>query len=90
MKFSLFKQTEAEVFKTPPISDKTITLTSLGRNKAEDMSVKAPFSDVLSGLLECGGTCTIKELSEQSGYPTSKVHNLCKSLERSNYIKCLP
>ena len=66
--------------------DLTVSLTPLGKQKAEKFSLEGPKFDVLASLLE-EGTMTLSELSSKTGMSVNKLKEVCKSLAASGYIK---
>lgn len=67
-------------------SDITITLTPIGKEKAEKFSLSGPKFEVLASLLE-EGTMTLAEIAEKTRMNAYKVREVSKSLAASGYIK---
>lgn len=87
MGFHLFRKKEPDMIKSPPSHNISITLTQTGREKAEAMSLKSPYFEVLCGLLEAGGTANYSELATQTHWPVTKVEAIAKDLGKSGYVK---
>ena len=66
--------------------DTSITLTPVGRQKAEQLSLEGPKFDVIATLHE-DGTQSIGEIASKTGMQANKVKEVCKSLARSGYVK---
>ena len=81
------KKKDDIVVKSPPTNDKSLTLTVIGKEKAEAMQLKSPYFEILTNLLEAGGTANIAELSERIGWPATKIEGVSQSLIRSGYVK---
>ena len=86
--FSREKNPEPTI-KIAKTHDTAISLTPIGKEKAEAMVLKSPYMEVLSALLEAGGTATYTELGSQIGWPASQVEAVSSSLMRSGYVKAL-
>jgi len=84
----LKKRSEVGEVKSPRIrTDQSVTLTSIGKDKAHKMALKSPYFEVLNALLDSGDTATYKEISDSAHLPVVQVKNLCDSLQHSGYIK---
>lgn len=90
MRFPIFskpKNPEGSVMpKVESKKDTSVTLTPLGKTKAEQFSLEGPRFDILASLLE-DGTQSIGEISAKTGHSANKVKEVCRSLATSGYIK---
>lgn len=68
--------------------DVSVTLTPLGKQKAEQFSLVGPKFDVLAAVLD-DGTMSLEELSVKTGHSVNKVEEVCQSLARSGFVKVL-
>lgn len=77
--------------KISPTNDLAVSLTTTGREKAEQMSLPSPQFEVSAAILEAGGTATYSEIARDPGihFPRSKVEMICNSLVKSGYLKPL-
>lgn len=64
----------------------TVSLTSLGRQKAEELSGTGPRSQVLTVLYE-EGSMNVGELASSTGLPEDKVAMVVRSLMKDGYIQ---
>jgi len=86
MRFPLFGKKETPVTSTDKSSDLSVTLTPIGKQKAEAFALEGPRFDVIATILE-EGTASMREISTKTGMPVNKVKEVCKALARSGYIK---
>ena len=87
MKFpAFFGRKDTSVVATDKSSDVSVTLTPIGKQKAEAFALEGPRFDVIATVLE-SGTATIGEISTKTGMPVNKVKEVCKALARSGYVK---
>jgi len=64
----------------------TVSLTPLGKQKAEGFALEGPRYDVLSCLLE-NGALSIGEIAKVTNFSANKVRDVLKSLIKSGYAK---
>lgn len=86
--FSRAKTPEPTI-KIAKTHDTSISLTPIGKEKAEAMALKSPYMEVLTSLLGAGGTSTYSEIASEVGWPVSQVQAVAGSLMRSGYVKTL-
>jgi len=87
MNFSIFgKQKETFVTPTDSKKDTSVSLTPLGKQKAEQFALEGPKFDIVATVLE-GGTQSIGEIATKTGMSANKVREVCKSLARNGYVK---
>lgn len=82
------KPKETFVTTTDSKKDASVSLTPIGKQKAEQFALEGPKFDVVATLLE-GGTQSIGEISSKVGMSANKVREVCKSLARNGYVKFL-
>ena len=66
--------------------DKSYSLTADGKKKAEDMMLKSPYFEVLANI-PSDTTTTISDLSQATGWPTSKVEIILNKLISRGLVK---
>lgn len=87
--FDIFKpQQEKGMPKSDQRSDISVTLTPLGRQKAEAFSLEGPKFDVLASILD-DGTMSLEEISRKTEFSVNKVREICESLARSGCVKVM-
>lgn len=87
MNFPIFgKKKETLVVPTDHKKDVSVSLTPIGKQKAEQLSLEGPKFDIIATLHE-DGTMSIGEISSRTGMQANKVKEVCKSLARSGYVK---
>jgi predicted transcriptional regulator len=73
-------------FKNKVDSESTVSLTPIGKSKAEQASVAGPRYDILAHLSE-NGPSSVREIAEELHRPSGQVKHLIKSLIKDGYVR---
>lgn len=72
----------------PTGSNVVLTLTPLGKTKAEQFSMPGPKGDIIIALNDSGPS-TLSEVGSAIGMPVDRVKSVAKALIDSGYVRTM-